>query len=228
MMKVVVFFCFLWLCMLFVGNCQEKTVHTLKEHLFSVFPISNQPGRCLVQHPGTLTLHHWFQSFTDVPAVVPSAGLNYFCCDTCSSLRWQVSFNFQVIIEFWLFFQHTQFCKNQMVSLCYLFLLPYPTVCECSMLQCVLNWQNHPWSGLFLHEWESGGGEREVVHCPALVGCCWMLASWQIPIIYLFSFVYYIQSDLSIISICSSNVKWLLFHENPLFSRIYQIVKCFV
>jgi hypothetical protein len=27
-------------------------VHTLKEHLFSVFPIINQPGGCLVQHPG--------------------------------------------------------------------------------------------------------------------------------------------------------------------------------
>jgi hypothetical protein len=27
-------------------------VHTLKEHLFSVFPISNQPGGCLLQHPG--------------------------------------------------------------------------------------------------------------------------------------------------------------------------------
>jgi hypothetical protein len=52
MMKVVVFFCFLWLCVLFVGDCQEKTEHTFKEHLFSVFPLSNQPGGCLVQHPG--------------------------------------------------------------------------------------------------------------------------------------------------------------------------------
>ena len=52
MVKVVVIFCFLWLCVLFVGDRQEKTVHTLKEHLFSVFPISNQLGGCLVQHPG--------------------------------------------------------------------------------------------------------------------------------------------------------------------------------
>jgi hypothetical protein len=51
MVKVVVI-CFLWLCVLFVGDRQEKTVHTLKEHLFSVFPISNQLGGCLVQHPG--------------------------------------------------------------------------------------------------------------------------------------------------------------------------------
>jgi hypothetical protein len=64
-----------------------------------------------------------------------------------------------------------------MVSPCYLFLLPYPTVCECSMLQCVLNWQNHPWSGLLLDEWESGGGEREVVHCLA---SCWLLLNTRI------------------------------------------------
>jgi hypothetical protein len=52
MMKVVVFFCLLWLWMLFVGNHQEKAVHTLKEQLFTVFPISNQSGGCLLQHPG--------------------------------------------------------------------------------------------------------------------------------------------------------------------------------
>jgi hypothetical protein len=105
----------------------------------------------------TLTLHHFFWIFTDVTAVVPSAGLNYFCCDTCSSLRWQVSFNLTSGQFFW----HAQFRKNQMVSPCYLFLLPYPTVCEWSMLQYVLTWQNHPWSGLFLHEWQSGGGKSE-------------------------------------------------------------------
>jgi hypothetical protein len=30
----------------------EKAVHTLKEHVFSIFPISNQPGGCMAQHPG--------------------------------------------------------------------------------------------------------------------------------------------------------------------------------
>jgi hypothetical protein len=47
------------------------------------------------------------------------------------------------------------------------------------------------------------GRGREVVYC---------MAPWQIPIIYLFSFVYYIWSDLFIISVCSSHVKELLFH----------------
>jgi hypothetical protein len=44
-----------------------------------------------------------------------------------------------------------------------------------------------------------------------LVGCYWMLASWWIPIINVFNFVYYIWSDLSIIFLCSSHVKELLF-----------------
>jgi hypothetical protein len=37
------------------------------------------------------------------------------------------------------------------------------------MFHCVLNGQNHPLSGLFMHAIQSGGGEREVV---LLVGCC--------------------------------------------------------
>jgi hypothetical protein len=106
------------------------------------------------------------------------------------------------------------------------FCCPIKTVCECSMLQCVLNWQNHPWSGLFLHETESGGGEREVVHCLA---SGWLLLNAHMrTFIYLCSFVYYKWSDLSIISICSSNAKQLLFHWNLLFGRIYQIIKYFV
>jgi hypothetical protein len=72
---------------------KEKAVHNLKEHLFSIFPINNQPGRLAdtcFNIRVTVMLHHWFWSFTDVPADVPAAGPNYFCCDICSSLRWQV------------------------------------------------------------------------------------------------------------------------------------------
>jgi hypothetical protein len=50
------------------------------------------------------------------------------------------------------------------VSPCHLFLLPYPTVCECSMLQCVFNWKKQPsmeWTVLAwirIWRWGEAGG----------------------------------------------------------------------
>jgi hypothetical protein len=87
--------------------------------------------------------------------------------------------------------------KNQMVSPCHLFVLPYPTACECSMLQCVLNWQNHPWSGLFLHESEYGGGERKVVRCLA--------AGWLLLIARIMT-----DTNYQFIQLCILYMKWLV------------------
>ncbi len=216
-----------------------EAVHALKENLFSEFSnkqsaswalssISGSPWCCVTSF-GVF----WCGSCCTL------FFLHHFCHDTCSSLRLRVSFNFQVTVEFWWISVLTIFVMTlvlhwggrsvstsrlQLNSGSFCGMHNYKkswwvhVTCFCCPIQLSVN---APCFSVFLIDRTIHGVDCSCMNqnlevgrgrwCTAwlLVGCCWMLASWWITNIHLFSFEYYIWNDLSIISICSSNVKQL-------------------